>query len=348
MFRFLRIQVVHPCRAKCVWCATHKKNHLFKSMVKSGLAGQIHRFYIETIKRLNPEEVFLSGGEPMLSPDIAELLSEIAPHVKLINLFTSYQWAVSERKKMPFDQLPLDKIVFNHTPIYFEPGNWEKLTQGFPFDVYLDNVRYLARLPARKRFKFIINHEHFADEIRRFQELVTPDESFHLSLKVINDQGNGLMVDRMAQTRELINRRVRELDTLVDGAGWGRVKRAEGSLEQMAHLLEDGSVERCAFRSRPVELRFALDPKVRKGRPVLRYRYCPYFPPSFGHRFHIGSDDPELLELNYFKGTYRNKCDDCRFMKYYAGRPTCTAPAPDPQPTTASSGPAALAAWRRG
>ena len=334
MFRFLRIQIVHPCRAKCVWCATHPKNPLFKSMVKSGLASQIHAFYVETIKRLQPEEVFLSGGEPMLSPDIAELLTEIAPHVKLINLFTSYQWAAGERKKMPFDRMPLDKIVFNHTPIYFKEGTWEKLTQGFPFQVYLDNVRFFAQLPARKRFKFIINHDHFADEIRRFQELVEPDEKFHLSLKVINDQGDGLMVDRMAQTRELINRRVRELDTLVDGAGWGRVKRSGGSLEQMAPLLEDGDYQRCVFRHEPIELRFALDPKVRKGRPVLRYRYCPYFPPNFGHRFHIGRDNPDQLERNFQKGSYRDKCADCRFMRYYAGQPTCTAP----QPSAAAAG----------
>jgi len=321
MFRFLRVQIIHPCRAKCTWCATHKKNPLFQKLVDNGMAKQIHDFYIETIRRLKPEEVFISGGEPMLSPDIADFLNAIAPHVKLINLFTSYQWSAGDRKRMPLDRMPLDKIVFNHTPIYFEPDEWEKLTQGFPFDVYLENLQHFASLPARKRFKFIINHERFPEEFQRFQEIVRPDKTFMLSLKVINDQGNGLMVDRMTETRALINERVQQLDTLIEGEGWGTIRRTAGSLDQMAVLLEDGDVERCAFRNDPIELRFALDPKVRRGKAVLRYRYCPYFPPDFGHRFHIGRDDPALLEQNYFKGDFRKHCAKCRFLRYYAGTP---------------------------
>ncbi len=333
MFRFLRVQIVHPCRAKCVWCATHKKNPLFRRLVKSGLATQIHDFYVEAVRRLQPEEVFISGGEPLLSPTIADFLNAIAPQVKLIHLFTSYQWSAGDLKRMPLDEMPLDKIVFNHTPIYFEPQEWEKLTQGFPFKVYLNNVRHFAALPARKRFKFIINHERFGQELRRFQELVQPDKTFQLSLKVINDQGNGLMQNRMAETRALINERVRQLDELVEGAGWGRIKRTEGSLDQMAALLEDGDYGRCTFRNKPVEIRFALDPKVRRGEAVLRYRYCPYFPSNFGHRFHIGRDDPELLERNYVKGAFRRRCKSCRFLRYYAGEPQCSAPAPQPEQT---------------
>jgi hypothetical protein len=337
MFKYIRVQIVHPCRAKCAWCATHRKNKLFQQLVDNGMSDRIHDFYVEVIQHLRPREVFISGGEPLLHPRIADFLNAIKDHTQLINLFTSYQWSVHSRKKMEFDRMPLDKIVFNHTPIYFEEEQWHALTGGFPFKVYLDNIRAFNELPARKRFKFIINHDNFGEELSLFQKLVEPDERCQLSLKVINDQGNGLMDNSMADTRELVNRRVAELDALTPEAGWGRVGRKEGSLDQMAPLLIDGDVSRCNFRREPIELRFALDRKVKHGKAVLKYRYCPYFPPSFGHRFHIGKDRLEKLETNFEKGSYRRQCHGCRFLKYYRGKAQCTAAAAASEGKTAAS-----------
>ena len=325
MFRYIRFQIVHPCRAQCSWCATHKKNPLFRRLVHSGASDQIHQFYQEVAAALKPREIFLSGGEPLLHPRIAPLLQELATHTERIHLFTSYQWSAHDLRAMPLAQLPLDKIVFNHTPIYFEPQRWAELTKGWPFETYVQNIQHFARLPARKRFKFIINHDGFADELARFQELIQPDERCELSLKVINDQGNGLTVPTMRETRERVHARLQELDALVKEHAWGRIKRTESSIDQMAPLLEHGDAERCVFRHEPIELRFALDPKVRQGKQVLRYRYCPYFPPSFGHRFHIGKDSLDRLSRNYYKGDFRSYCGQCRFLKNYRGEPACSA-----------------------
>lgn len=330
MFRYIRVQILYPCRAKCAWCSTHRKNPLFSRLHREGLSEAIHAFYVDVIRRFSPEQVFISGGEPLLHPDIAAILNAIADSTQQINLFTSYQWSAGERKRMQLDRMPLDKIVFCHTPIYFEPERWHKLTNGFPFDVYLDNVRFFARLPARKRFKFIINHSRFHEELQRFQQLVEPDRTCELSLKVMNNQGKGITTEPMARTRDRVNRRAAQLDELVKQAGWGRVGRKHGSIDVMLPLLEDGDVERCAYRNEPIELRFALDGKARDGKPVVRYRYCPYFPPDSGHRFHVGRDDPSKLERNYEKGSFRDHCGDCRFLAYYRGQPTCTAATPPP------------------
>jgi len=345
MFRFVRVQVLYPCQGRCSWCATHRRNPLFLRLHERGIAGAIYDFYVDVISRLRPKEVFVSGGEPLLYPEIAELLQRIARHTPQINLFTSYQFSATTRQGIAVDRLPLDRIVFCHTPIYFDPRRWPELTGDvFSFDEYVDNIRFFARLPARKRFKFIINHDDFVDEVRLFQQLVTPDRSFQLGLKVINDQGDGLMRRSMERTRDLVNERVAMLDALVRSASWGSVGRKAGSLDQMAPLLHHGDPSRCVFAHSPVELRFALDRKARRGRPVLRYRYCPYFPPSFGHRFHVGRDDPAKLERNYFRGPFRRHCADCRFLRYHAhdlGSRSRTSLADLPSPSGPARPPAA-------
>jgi hypothetical protein len=141
-------------------------------------------------------------------------------------------------------------------------------------------------------------------------------------LKVINDQGNGLNKSSIEQTKQLVNERIHSLEQLIAPADWAQVSRKEGSLEMMAPLLENGDVQRCPYRQRPIELRLAFyktkDGNQVPGKPVLKYRYCPYFPVFVGYRFHIGRDDPQKLEQNYFKGNFRDFCSDCRFLKYAA------------------------------
>ena len=324
-FGQIRVQILYPCRGKCAWCSTHPKNALFERLYKNGTSDQVHGFYADAIRRLRPARVMVSGGEPLLLPEAGDLLEDIASSTRQIDLFTSFQFSTRERERMALDEMPTKQLVLCHTLIYFERERWNELTNGFPFDVYLDNVRFFARLPIRKRFKFIINHASIGDEIRRFQELVEPDDTCHLTLKVINAQGGDPTGESMTRTRGLVNERVAALDELVAGAGWGKVHKRSGTVDAMAPLLVDGDVSRCVYRKKPLELRFALDPKTRSGRPVLRYRYCPYFPPDFGHRFHVGRDSLDKLERNFSKGSFRDHCARCRFLAYYSGEPACPA-----------------------
>jgi organic radical activating enzyme len=315
IFKHIRVQILYPCNAECSWCATHRKNPWFSELYRDGIAERVHQFYVQVIRRLRPQQVFISGGEPLLYPEIANFLNAIQDATKQINLFTSYQFSEKLRRRIPFSQMPLDKIALCHTAISFAPRQWHEMTAGFPFDLYVDNIRAIARRPLRKRFKFIINHPFLDEEIRRFQELVTPDHSFEFGLKVINDQGGGLNEATIRQSRAFTNERVHALDRLLTGAGWGKIKYKVGSLETMAPLLHDGDVAQCRYRDEPTELRFALY-RADQGDQVLKYRYCPYFPSDFGHRFHIGRDDVEKLERNYFKGNFRDRCQDCRFLNY--------------------------------
>jgi hypothetical protein len=209
----------------------------------------------------------------------------------------------------------MEKIVLCHTAISFEPQGWAEMTANFPFDLYVNNIKAIARQPLRKRFKFIINHKSLEEEIALFQELITPDQSFEFGLKVINDQGDGINETTIQQTRSYTNKRVIALDEILIGGQWGSKSYKVGSVEQMAPLLENGDVTLCPYRSDPLELRFAFYRSNQKGQ-VLKYRYCPYFPSDFGYRFYIGRDNLDKFENNFYKGSFHNHCNKCRFLNY--------------------------------
>ena len=315
VFKSIRVQILYPCNAHCSWCATRLKNPLFGELYQAGISDQVHDFYIEVIERLQPEAVFISGGEPLLYPRIAHFINAIQKHTKQINLFTSYQFSENLRQRIPFSQMPLDKVLLCHTSIYFEPGRWAEMTANFPFDLYVNNIRAISKLPVRKRFKFIINHELLEDEIARFQELIEPDESFEFGLKVINDQGGGINQSTIRQSKNFTNSRVLALDDILVGGRWGKKSYKVGSVENMAPLLEEGDVTLCPYRSEPLELRFAFYRSKDRG-PVLKYRYCPYFPSDFGYRFHLGRDSLEKFDKNFNKGSFHSHCHKCRFLNY--------------------------------
>jgi hypothetical protein len=319
MFKYLRIQIVHPCQAKCAWCSTYLKNPRFSKLHRSGGAGEFHEFYREVAAEYKPEEIFVSGGEPLLFPGIGKFLRDLSEHTKRIHVFTSFQFNRAVMDRFAQEDLPGDMIVLNHTPIYFEPERWHELTRGFPFDVYIDNIRRAVKLPLRKRFKFIINHSGFVEEIARFQELVTPDERCEISLKMMNDQGDGLGVDTMQRTAGRVRERLGDLDRVLAESGWNKRPRPETSADLMKPVIESGDVEKCVYRKDPLELRLSFYRGGEgDGKSILKYRYCPYFPPDFGHKFHIGRDDIKKLGRNYKKGPFREHCDRCRMRHYHA------------------------------
>ena len=315
MFKFIRVQILYPCNARCSLCATHRKNPQFRELYDSGVAARIHDFYVQIINQLKPHQLFVSGGEPLLYPEIGQFLDAIQDSTEQINLFTSYQFSESLRSRIPFSEMPLEKIVLCHTMIAFEPNIWQAMTGDFPFDLYVDNIRAIARQPVRKRFKFIINHDSLDDELRRFQSLIKPDQSFEFGFKVINDQGGGINEAIIQKSKVRTNERILALDEVLAEAQWGKREYKVGSIEYMKPLLQNGDVAQCRYREQPVELRFAYY-RANEHDQVLKYRYCPYFPSDFGHRFHIGRDDPKKLKRNYIKGSFHDHCKRCRFLKY--------------------------------
>ena len=118
----------------------------------------------------------------------------------------------------------------------------------------------------------------------------------------------------MQRTSERVKERVLDLDKLLADAGWTH-ERPRTSADQVKDIIRTGEVEGCPFRHEPLELRLAFY-KGQDGKNVLKYRYCPYFPPDFGHKFHVGRDEIHKLGRNFKKGPFRDHCGRCRLLHY--------------------------------
>ena len=94
--------------------------------------------------------------------------------------------------------------------------------------------------------------------------------------------------------------------------------RPRTSADKVRKVVQEADTEGCPYRSEKIELRLAFY-KGEDGKRVLKYRYCPFFPPAFGHKFHIGKDSMHKLERNWDKGPFRDHCDRCRLLHYSDG-----------------------------
>ncbi|MFH2008934.1 MAG: radical SAM protein [bacterium] len=320
-FRCLRIQILQPCQGRCRYCATHKKNRVFADLNREGHADQVHRFYRDVVAHFKPQELFVSGGEPILLPGIGRLMADMAPHVSRIHFFTSYQYGAKRRQRLDLEGMPWDKVVLTHTILYFHAQQWEHMSQGFPFPVYVENMKELAKLAQRKCYKFILNHPNAPEELAAFLDEIQPDESSTLRWKLMNQQGGqGFNVAEISKSRSEVRERLERWQEVVTEFR----KRAKIPVDEhitgaevLAGATGQADVESCPFRSRPEELRFAFY-RIKGGVPLLQYRFCPHFPSRFRYIHRVGQDTFESIQAAYSEGEYHRHCKRCRLQLYTA------------------------------
>ncbi len=314
MFSSLRIQIIQPCTARCKWCGTYKKNPLFRKLQERGVADQVHDFYLDAVARFQPESLYVSGGEPLLLKGIGTYMAQLAKHVsRRIFLFTSFQFSAQVRERLDLEGMPWDKVILTHTTAGFDEEEWLDMTQGFPFDLYIDNIRKLGALPWRKQFKFILNHEFLQTEMSRFGRLISPDSSYHLSLKLMNNQAGDFGAKEIKKTREAV------LDLLENG-----VQDLPKELSIETKITGEEAIEgfiagdkgaSCPYRNGPLELRFAFHRGNEKS-AKLKYRFCPHFPPSKHYIFKTGRDNIDDIVVAYKLKKWHSWCAKCRLKLY--------------------------------
>ncbi len=299
MFTNLRIQLIEPCKAKCLWCGTWKKNPKFRELKRNGTLDKIVAFYKELIAFFKPEVLNISGGEPILYPKINSFLNDIAPFVQRINLFVSYQFGRTTRNRLDLENLPHDKLVLTHSTNGFNPDYWHHFTQGFPFDLYLENLKFFAKTPATKHYKIIANYgEHEAHE-KKLRELVGNNEKILVTYKFINNQAGNYGARKISETKKNIVAILEKEEKLTNR-------------EVLRQVLVDDTL--CPFKLKTEELRFAF---FKGGEsPKFKYRFCPYFPPENHFIFKIGRDSFEDILENFSKKRWHKWCENCRLKLY--------------------------------
>ena len=301
-FEEMRIQVPYPCKAKCVWCSTWKKNPRFQELYEGGASDEIMNFYARVVKDEKPRRLMLSGGEPLLYPGINKFLERVAPHVEEIFLYTSFQYDPEDLSHLNLKKLPAEKMTFTHSVIDFLPEKWAKGTQNFPHELYVANLRAAQDWPARKMIKFVLNHEHLSQEVDLFRELVQPDDSYILEAKLLNNQSNNYGKKQIAKTRDIVFKN-REL-----------VGISTNNELQLENIMSGRVIENCIHWKLP-ELRFALY-RENPGDIVLKYRFCGYFSPDWGYKIHINNYKNGMFYRAFTKGRFKEACGDCRLLHY--------------------------------
>lgn len=320
-FEHLRVQMLFPCAAKCRWCRTYLKNGEFARLHKSGMAEQVHEFYLTLMKRYRPQTLYVSGGEALLLPGFVQFVNNALRYCGHVFVYTSYQYPahVLERLTEEWADLPADRVTLVHSCIHFLPHRWHELTRGFPHDLYVANLRRANALPFGKIVKFVVNHDDSAKEIEAFLQAVEPGAQFRLCFKLLNDQNNGWGAPRMQATRE----RVRALLAPYAQAANANDDNPPSALPLLNPAVA-GAVARgdvlstCPYRSGPKELRFSFY-RARNETVTLKARFCPYFGPNTFHKFVVGETPLAKIDKWFASGEYRDKCDSCRLLYYDAG-----------------------------
>lgn len=318
MFPSLRIQWIEPCRARCLRCATWRKNPLFSDLIATGAHHRVHDFYLEAARTFRPQSLYVSGGEPLLSDALPGYLRAFGEHVGgHAFVFSSFQFSDDDRERLLARDWPRDRVVLTHTVTSLNPDTWARETAGFPFALYLRNLREVTARFAHNRIKFLLNHDDVADQIERFLEAVNPDASFVFSLKLVNLQAGRLQAEVIEATRRRALERLAGRAALCDqDLAWRSEVTGE---ETLSALAAGGDPSACPYRAAPRELRFA----VRGSGPDrlrLYYRFCPFFPSDRHFGFHIGHDTTDQIRLAYEKHKWHSWCPDCR-LRHYCGPP---------------------------
>lgn len=296
---------------------------MFLRLLKNGTAHRVHDFYADVVSHFKPKELYVSGGEPLLLPGIGKLISRMAVNVERIHLFTSYQFTAPSARKLDLEGMPWDKVVLTHTVLYFRKEPWEEMTRQFPFDLYLDNLRTMAKLPWRKCYKFIVNHPDSQDELERFIEAAGPDSSTTIRWKLMNQQA-GIRFNQKAieQTREQVLDRINRWQPLVTRLKQGSdngplMDQSLTGLAVLQGLSSTHSVESCPYLHEPEELRFAF--YRAKGKKLqLKYRFCPHFPSDFHYLHEVETDPVERIAERFTQKEYTRHCNRCRLRLYVA------------------------------
>ena len=246
----------------------------------------------------------LSGGEPLLLPEINGFIHELCQIAEQVNVYTSYQYKSKFIKDLPWDGNVMSKVILTHTPMDFRRKKFSYMTRRFPFERYIENIRLAGSQRMRKEIKFVLNHENLEEQMDLFNKLVQPDDTFKIVGKVVNIH-NEFGAKSFEDTR---NNVIENLSSSND--------RLPPTSERKTNMLQAHDVrDSCYYRIGPEELRFALS-SFKDDHVVLDYRFCPFFPGWFGHKYHVGQNSPHDIEKAFMGGKYLEACHDCRLMRY--------------------------------
>jgi len=131
----ITFELTNKCFNNCLHCSTNASSNYNDELDKLDI-----NIIKETIDKYDPEWVNLSGGEPLLYPDIYNLLEYLQTKNVKVKMYTSGDgWWGNDIKKLSFDKY-INTIVF---PFYSNRNNiFNFIANKDLYSTVLSNLRY--------------------------------------------------------------------------------------------------------------------------------------------------------------------------------------------------------------
>lgn len=171
--RSLRISIVDKCDLRCTYCMPEDQHFLKREeLMTREEIGTIARHFVE---RYEVNKLRITGGEPLVRPDVVDIVRDLAALPVKIGLTTN---ALSLHKH-------LDGLIdaglksINISLDTFDAERFRKITRRDGFDTVHANILLALQRGLRVKVNVVVMRGVNDDEILRFVEL-TRDHDIHV------------------------------------------------------------------------------------------------------------------------------------------------------------------------
>jgi 7-carboxy-7-deazaguanine synthase len=141
------------CNLRCVWCDTP-----YASWEPEGESSSVP-IIVEKVEEYGAQHVVLTGGEPMIMPDIVELATALKERGHHITVET----AATVFKEMPIDLASLSPKLSNSTPWEREGGRFAQQHEKLRLNVPV--IQQFIDSSPEFQLKFVVSAEKDLEEI---------------------------------------------------------------------------------------------------------------------------------------------------------------------------------------
>ena len=177
---YLRIIVSEKCNLSCVYCHHEGRiDDLIASDVENNPNFNLQKLLYRA-KRLNFRKIKISGGEPLLYPDVLRICNEFQNEFEDIGFTTNGTRIIS--LKNDFESIGNSKLSFNITLNSIDKEKYKAITGQDSLDETLEGIEYLVERGYSVKLNSVITSFNF-DEI---VNLISYAARFKVNIKLLD------------------------------------------------------------------------------------------------------------------------------------------------------------------
>lgn len=219
----LRILVTSRCNYKCIFC--HREG-LF-SKTDENLTPEDYGFIAKTARELGIIYYKLTGGEPLVRTDIAQIVEAIKPYSREISLVTNGYFLADRIKDLADAGLDRANVSLHSVT----PSIYEYITGGIKgLERVLNGIKKAIEYGVRVKLNYLLMRSNMPD----FEKIIKIAENLHMDVNVIE-------LIPLGVPREVYSREHVSVKPIIDYLERRHVKKYYRELHNRpVYLLESG------------------------------------------------------------------------------------------------------------